>query len=461
MPKLALAIILCLSCALPVPLARAGSASGNASESLAESRRLSSLEAIRLADALSAQGSLEEAEKIYTLLLQSPREEVRVEALFKLGNIYAEKKEYGKAAEFYLAILEGYPSLSRVRLELARVYFWDKDFEKADFNFRLVQGDKSIPAEVNEKIDIFLGAIRQQKNWTLTGAFSIVPDSNLNTASGEQQECISTVYGLFCRDLEDEKSGVGVRASLTGNHYLRLNRDIGIKSTAGVSILDFPESRFDDNSIYLASGPRMVFSNGEASLQPIYRKRWAMGKAYSQSYGALLDASFDPIHRLMLDAGLSYERNRYDDSFVDSLLKGDTFGAYLEARYILNNKSFISAGIDYVNDDTAQRSYGSDSWSYSLGYFNEFPLGITAYARLSMTHVDYKDSQWFIRSDGYIEDKRRKDEIFQGYLRLSNRHWEYKGFSPAISYIYTHRHSNAWNHGYDRHRVEFSIRQTF
>lgn len=462
--RFALAMAICLICCVP-PMAPAwaGAALGLAAESApgVETRRLSDIEALRLADNLFAEGRLEEAEKLYTLLLRSPKEEIRVEALFKLGNMSAEKKDYARAIELYLAILENYPELSRVRLELARVYFWDRDFEKADFNFRLVQGDKSVPPEVNEKIDSFLAAIRRHKNWTLSGTFSIVPDSNLNTASGAQQECIRTVYGMMCRELEDEESGVGIRAGLTGNHYLRLHRNFGVRSTAGFSILDFPESRYDDNYIYLASGPRFMHSRGEFSLQPTYRKRWVGGKDYSESYGARLDASFDLARRLALDTGFSYVRNRYDEGFVDDLLKGNAFDAYVEGRYILTNKSYLSLGVDYLNDDTQHRSYGSESWGYSIGYFNEFPLGITAYTRLSMLHGRYKDSRWYIGSDGYIEDKVRKDDTFQGYLRLSNRRWEYKGFSPSISYIYTHRRSNVWNYGYDRHRIEFSIRQIF
>lgn len=426
-----------------------------------EELRLSSLEAMRLADALFAQGKLEEAERLYTVLLQSQRTELRIEALFKLGNIYAERRKYADAIQAYLAILKGYPKLTRVRLELARVYFWDKDFEKADFHFRLAQGDKDLPPEVNEKIDAFLAAIRRQKNWSLSGNFAFVPDSNLNSASGERRECVQVLGGMMCRELEDEKSGVGIRASLAGSHYLRINRRAGIKSTAALGLLDYPGSRFDDNYIYASTGPRLTFDRAEISLRPAWRKRWVSGSNYSDSYGAEMDFSFDLARRVVLDAGASYMRNHYHGDVIDNLLNGHSINAYLESRYILNNKSFVSFGLDYGDDETKLKSYGSRSWTYSLGYFNEFPLGITAYTRLSWTDCKYKEQGWFIAKDGYIEDKRRRDGIFQGYLRLSNRHWEYLGFTPAISYTYTLRNSNVWNNDYDKHRVEFSFRQNF
>ncbi len=423
--------------------------------------RVSDLEAARLANALFARGRMDEAAKLYTLLLESPQMEIRVEALFRLGNIYTLRQEYGKAIKMYLAILNRFPQLSRVRLELALAYFKDQDFDKADFNFRLVQGDKSIPPEVNEKIEMFLEAIRRQKKWALSANVGLVPDSNLNTASGETRECINTTYGLLCRDLEEEESGVGLRLGLNGGYYARLTRNLGLKTTAGASILDFSGSRFDDNSINIASGPRFVFKRGEVTLQPLFKKRWAGGAEYSQSYGAQLQSSFDLTRRLALDAGLDYARNRYQDDFVDDLLKGNTFNFYADLRWVLTAKSFVSAGGNYGNDDTLQKSYATEYWGCNLGYFNEFPLGITAYAALSWQRSIYKAPSWFITDDGYIEEKRRKDNTFQGLIRLSNRHWEYMGFSPAISYVYTNRRSNVWNRDYSKQRLEFSIRQIF
>ena len=455
-----MALILCLALLL-AGQGRANETAGGPEQAGSTRLRMDDLEALRLADALLSSGRVSEAGQIYSLLLDSPAQEVRIEAIFQIGNIHMLLEEPGKAVACYISILNSHPELARVRLELARAYFADEDYEKADFHFRLVLGDSGIPAEVAEKINLFLTVIRRHKNWSLSGNVGLAPDSNLNQASGEERECIRTVFGLFCRDLPEKESGLGFKAALHGTHYLRLSKSFGIKSDAGISVLDFKESAYDDNRFTLASGPRVVFPGGEASLQPTFTTRWVGGGDYSKSWGARLNLSFDPAERLGVDTGISFEFNRYDDPLVNSLLKGHTTDAWLDLSYVLSNKSMITAGANLTRDRTKAQSFASDGWGCSVGYYREFPLAFTAYAELRYNRVIYREETWFIRKDGFIEDKTRKDRLYQGYLRLANRRWEASGLTPSITYIYTKRDSNAWNYEYSKHRFEFGIRQSF
>ncbi len=423
--------------------------------------RLSNLEAIRLIDDLMMAGRSEEAAEICTLLLESSDVNIRVEALFRLGNIFFIRKEYDKAVAAYLSIINAYPGLTRVRLELARTYFADEDYERADFHFRLAQGDTELPEEVRENIELFLKAVRSRKNWSVTGSFGIVPDSNLNYASGEERECISTAYGLLCRDLPDEDAGVGLQAGVRGTHYLKFNKNLGLKSIAAISFLDFEQRAYDDDSLYLAVGPRLLFSNGEVSLQPTYSLRRLGGREYSQSYGARLDTSFDPAERWAVDVGLAYFQTDYADHILNELLRGQTFQAYAGLRYMLTGKSLLTAGLEYVDERTKTASFGSRLFGGSIGYYREFPLAFTAYAELRLSEVRYHAPSLFISADAEIVEARRRDRIYQGYLRLANRRWASIGFTPAISCTYTNRDSNLWNYGYDKFRVEFSFQQEF
>ncbi len=422
---------------------------------------LSNLEALSLADAFLAEDKFAEAEKIYQALRSSPQKEIVIEALFKLGTLSAVQKNYTRAIQFYFEILNSHPELTRVRLELARTYFSDTDYENAEFHFRLAQGDKNLPSEVKENITRFLTAIYSQKNWDLVGTFGALPESNINKVSGNREECINTIYGTFCRRLPGKESGVGLRAGLHGNYYQRLSKNFSFRHTAGFSVVDHRMSSNDDNSIFLASGPRLMFNNGELSLQATYARRWAANDEYSIAPGLRLETTFDIGRNLSLDMGAAWEKNDYADNYINSLLHGDTTSVYTEARYVLTNKSFVSSGLNYIDENTRVNSYSNNMYGGSLGYFNEFPWGISLYLKASLNQVQYKDASLYITDSGDIKEKVRCDNIFSSMVRFSNRNWQYLGFSPAVSYIYTDRNSNINNYSYDNHRIEFSIRKIF
>jgi tetratricopeptide (TPR) repeat protein len=179
---------------------------------------MSDPEGLVLARALLESGRQSEAGQIYVLLLQSRIPEVRVEALFQLGQIALLEREYNRAVEYFLIILTRFPDLARVRLELARTYFLNENYEEARFQFELVKGGAGLPPEVLEKVDFFLESIRRQKNWTLDFGLSLTPDSNINQVSGAGEECIATVYGLLCRDLKKK----GKWSGAAGQRHCRL-----------------------------------------------------------------------------------------------------------------------------------------------------------------------------------------------------------------------------------------------
>ncbi len=236
---------------------------------VAGQRYLTESELLGMADNMATAGDLDTAAQIYSAILHSTSADARTESQFQLGNIAMARGDYSAAIDAYRKIVDANPNLPRVRLELARVYFMNGDFQAAQFHFEFVRATPDLPLAVRENIDHYLTLIRMRKNWSLDFGLGIVPDSNINNTGTDNEECINTIFGPLCRPLETRRHGVGVRLNVDGNYYLRLTRRLGIRTTAGVNILDFAGGEFDDYSLYLASGPRYVFDSGEISLQPV------------------------------------------------------------------------------------------------------------------------------------------------------------------------------------------------
>jgi tetratricopeptide (TPR) repeat protein len=405
-------------------------------------------------------GKQDDALALYAAILEQSRHaEFRTEARFQTAQIRMLQGNYREAAALYLDILNHSPGLARVRLELARAYFYNRDYEDARFQFELVKGG-DLPPEVLEKADQFLALIRRQKNHEFNVDLALVPDSNISQASGGDEECVATIFGPLCRPLEKKRSGLGLNAGATLDHYLRFSRDFGLRSTVGLSALEYEARDYDDYQAYLASGPRLTFESGESSLQPTFRKRWHAGKQYSEEYGLRWDAR-KIWGRLLLDGGASWAQSRYNESAVNAALRGANQSVFLQPRYILDDQTFVQAGLAFLRDNTRIAAYGSDSRRYSLGAYHFFPYGFSLFGELSRTDARHHDTQWYVTRDRRIDETRRRDRIWQGYLALSSNLLDRHGLTPSLQYTYTRRDSNIWSREYDRHRVTMFFNYKF
>jgi tetratricopeptide (TPR) repeat protein len=93
---------------------------------------------------------IDDAERTLALALQqNPNDN---EAIFLRGMIAVARKNYDAAIEDFRRILAAEPNRERVRLELARAFFLQSDYENAERNFRFARaGD--LPDDAKANID--------------------------------------------------------------------------------------------------------------------------------------------------------------------------------------------------------------------------------------------------------------------------------------------------------------------
>lgn len=450
-------LVRCLLCAAVAM----GPVCAMAAPSPAQTVELTDAQALAVSDMMLNARDLPAAESLLNDILQSDDVDIRIGALFQLGRVAAMRGNYDTAKRYFLTILRFFPDMTPVRLELAQVYMLTGQYGLADFNLRLVLADKNLLPDAADRVRSLINTARQRKNWSINAGLSIVPDSNINNATGRAQECINFGFGVMCRPLELEKSGIGLRYSLGGDYYLRLTDRWGIKNSAHLSAIDFATSRYDDYSLYLASGPRYLMSRGDVSLQPFTQMRWYAGEYYSTVPGLRLDVAYDITRRVSLAGGVSCTHTKYHDGRINDIYRSNEYAAYIQPRYYINSKSFVLVGMSGFYSIAAEPSYGYTGQTYSVGYFGELPLTLTLYARLDLTHIKYHEPQFFIMRDYSLDSFRRRDWTYQAYIRLSSRLLEYQRIYPSISYTYTRRDSNAPAFEFDKHRVEIELNYRF
>ena len=424
--------------------------------------KLNDSQALSVAHVMIDANDLDKANDLLNDIIKSKDVNARTGALFELGRVAMARGDYSTAIKYFLTILKYHPDATFVRVELAKAYLLDGEYNSADFHLRLALADKTLPIEAQNQIKQMINFARYKKDWNLYAGFSIVPDSNLNYATGRREECINTMFGVLCRKLEDKSTGVGIQYNLGGDYYIKMTDHFGIKTSALLSALDFPTSQFDDYMFYMAAGPRYILDGiGEISVQPFTQLRWYGGQYYNTVPGVRADIDLDLTKRIQLSLGGAYSKDIYHNDNLDNILRGDEYSTYIQPRYYINNKSFTFIGLSYTTSTAKLKSYGNDSIDYSIGYFGELPWTLTLYTRLDLTQTKYKDSQYFIMKD-YTTDKfTRRDVGYRAYVRLSSRYLEYKRLYPALSFSYTKRDSNAPAYDFDKYRVQIEINYRF
>jgi len=409
--------------------------------------------ALAQAKELLEAGKLDEAEAAYQDLRRNTSGELGFEPTFQLAQIRLRQGRFRQAISLFLEILNQRPDLPRVRLDLALAYFLDKNYEDAARQFELVKGG-DLPPEVLTKVEGFLDAIRRQKNWTVDFSMGLAPDSNINQASGGKEECINLEGLTLCRPLPQKASGVGANLNATVNYFQRLSPDWGLKATLGGYGLAYEQNdnEYNDYSFYAALGPRYLWDSGEASLQPTFRKRWLANREYSREYGLRSDLTRN-FGRLILEAGLGYGESRYDEAYIDGLLRGSSWNSRFWPRYVLNDRTFVQAGLDFLRENAEERACANENWRYALGLYRVFPYGISLYAEGSLMETDYKATQWYITQDNRIAEKVRRDKTRRLLTSFSSNAFESLGWTPVLQYTYTNRESNIWSREYEQHRV--------
>ena len=104
-------------------------------------------------------------------------EQEEIERLFLLGIAEFRLEMHGSAAQRFEAILTRQPGLTRVRLELARVYHALGRDGKARFHFRASLADR-LPTSVQDAVESWIDRIDARKRWSASLSVSVLPESN-------------------------------------------------------------------------------------------------------------------------------------------------------------------------------------------------------------------------------------------------------------------------------------------
>ena len=353
----------------------------------------------------------------------------------------------------FRAMLVDEPGLVRVRLELARAFFYKGDDSLSKEHFeRVLAGNP--PAPVVANVRKFLIQIRARRRWTLHTGFALAPDTNIGSASDER---IIYISGLpFRRDAAElTKSGVGLWLWGGGEYQHPLGQRLRLRLGMDAARREYSGGRFDRMWMSWHAGPRLfVTRNTELSVLGNFRYFWSADRPDYVDQGARLSARHRLTRRLTLNAAGSWHERRYHDrAYLDGPVWSSSAGVGWVARPTMRFN--LTAG--YGRDRPGQRRSRNVSKWLQAGVSAALPKGFTVSGGGGVRWTDFKD-HWYPHTP---RDENREDKNYNLRLSVFNRALTVYGFSPEVSVIHEIRETNAQLYDYKRTSGELRVVRQF
>jgi tetratricopeptide (TPR) repeat protein len=408
------------------------------------SRSISELQAAEL---LLDAGKLAEAKRVLDdLQARNPRDS---EVEFLLGLIAVQEKRYRTAVHLFRDILVREPGAVRVRLELGRAFYLDKDWDNAERQFRLaLAGD--LPSAARSNVEGYISAIRRERSWSYNFSLAAAPDSNLNAGPA-----IHTVdiYGLpfELSDQSRRRSGVGLAMEAGGEWSPMLRPGLGLRLGAQAHTALYREGIFDDTTASVYAGPRFVFGKWDVSPLASYFRRRYGGALYDQGGGASVQATYYASGRLTLNSVLTGQYVSYGAPEGQS---GPAASATIGAFYALTPRSTIGAQSAVARQWAGIAAYANTAFQMQLGYYRDLRGGISISLQPSWVHITYDAP---LAAFGAT----RIDNQLGVQATLLDRRIDIAGFTPRLLYAYTWNTSTIPLYAYSRNRIEIGVTRLF
>ena len=358
------------------------------------------------------------------------------------------------------AMLTDRPELVRVRLELARAFFYKGEDSLARGHFRRVLAGE-VPEAVKANVQRFLVQIRARRRWTMYMGMALLPDSNIGGGTDEEVIYIdfNGVELPFDFTLEEETTASGIGASLwAGGEYQHpLGERLRLRAGADVARREYAGRRFDSTTLSVHAGPRwLVDPRTEASVLASARRHWAGTSIEHDAVGARIEARRRLAPRVAANARASWHQRDYRD-IAD--LDGPVVDVSVGGTWTISPILQANSSIGYARERPDRLNRRSESRTLRAGLAVALPRGFNLGGNVQFRWTDYEGLE--VLQHRPRDDSSREDRTRTLSLYLHKRDFTVYGFSPQLVVTHEQRDSNAQLIGYGRTHGELRFVRQF
>ncbi len=350
-------------------------------------------------------------------------------------------------------ILTNRPELVRVRLELARAFFFSGEDSLARSHFeRVLAGNPPEPVVVN--IRRFLAEIRARRRWTMYFGAALAPDSNIGGSSDEE---IIYIFDLPFRRTATEltTSGVGVSVWMGGEYQYPLGDQVRLRMGGDMGGQEYAESNFDQTFLSVHAGPRWLLDEDtDVSVVGNVRRSWTGTVPHNDDFGVRIEIRHKLTSRISVNGRASWHRRDYR---TQDIYDGPAQNHSLGGTWIITPTLQAEAAAGYSRERPKSEAWRNSTRWIRLGASVALPLGINLSGSGELRWTTYEGSWYPYTRDGSAREDRTR------ILRASvhDRDFTLYGFSPQLVVTNEVRETNAQLYDYKRTRGELRLVRQF
>ena len=352
------------------------------------------------------------------------------------------------------------PELVRVRLELARAFFYKGEDGLARGHFQRVLAGE-VPEAVKANVQRFLVQIRARRRWTMYMGMALLPDTNIGSGTDEEVIYINFAGIELPFDFnpaeEQTTSGIGASLWAGGEYQHPLGDRLRLRAGGDVARREYAGRRYDSTYLSLHAGPRwLVDRRTEASVLASARRRWTGTSIEHDALGARIEARRRLTPRITANARASWHHRDYRGSRD---LNGPLVDVSLGGTWTVTPTLQTHSSVGYAEERPSRENRRSRSRTLRAGLTVALPRGFNVGSNAQYRWTDYEGLE--VAQHRPRDGSSREDRTWSLSLSLLKRDFTIYGFSPQLVVSHEERESNAQLISYDRTHGELRFVRQF
>ena len=387
---------------------------------------------------------------------KTSKDHTAIQAEFDQALLAASKHSYDQAIKKFRIILATHPKLHRIRLELARCYYENGQFEDARREFTYVLS-ADIPAAVAKNIKSFLRAIDDKSGFVWT--FDVALDAGLVNNYKQKKDTVDVEIGNVVIPFEINEPverGAGILLNGSTEYRVPIAGDVRnlftIAPTASGFVKKYETEAYDNYYGRIGVKGQLTTPEQLISFTPFLGREWVGTDPYDDEFGVdveFIDRSFSTI-AITSFATLKQIEDKTRNSAMDA--SEITVGAQVSLSQF-SVAEFVPRL--FITRKDAERAFNSfDSITTEISVSGDVIWGVAA-----STSVGH-EQKYYDESSPLLAETRRDNKTY-GSLRLTKADYIVGGFSPYAEATYERNISSVGLYDYENYGVTLGLSRAF
>ncbi|MBD2795735.1 DUF560 domain-containing protein [Xenorhabdus sp. 18] len=375
---------------------------------------------------------------------------------FAQGRLAYREGNLALATYYYQKILRQKPNFTRIKLELARVYFEDQKNRESKQLFEGISQQQQLPEMVLNNIDSYLAEIALRNGWQSSFSFGYTYDDNINTSSNQKPICLLSTEGkcIIKREVPKPIKAWGGTYNAALNRRYQLVGHHGIFGRGLIYGENYPHYHSkNENRFLLVSGYNYKNRFHDFAFGPLFEYQQSAGKTEYHAIGAKMEWRWAVTRQTTLNVELEHKKLSYPSPY--RWKDNELSSSYFSLSHAINEKLMLFGGGNWRyqnNQDPADRY---QQWEISAGIAGQL------YPRINGSLLITLRKQRFGAYSALLGARRQDNEqIYTAAIKFPAA--KVLGMTPSLTFRHRHNHSNvSWLYSYDKNEIQIQLEKYF